>query len=132
MTPVRHVVVFAKAPRMGQVKRRLARGIGPVAALAFYRRSLDQLLRRLGGDSRWRTWIAVTPDQAALAGRPWPAGIPRLPQGGGDLGVRMGRCFRHLPPGPAVIVGSDIPDLRAQHIAGAFRALGTHDGRKKI
>ena len=39
----------------------------------------------------------------------------------------MGRIFRGLPPGPAVIVGSDVPDLSARHVAAAFRALGRCD-----
>ena len=32
-----------------------------------------------------------------------------------------------LPPGPVVIVGADIPDLTAAHVAAAFRRLGDHD-----
>jgi glycosyltransferase A (GT-A) superfamily protein (DUF2064 family) len=32
-----------------------------------------------------------------------------------------------LPAGPVVLVGSDIPALRAGHIARAFRLLGQHD-----
>ncbi len=39
----------------------------------------------------------------------------------------MGRLLRALPPGPAVIVGSDIPDLRPVHVAQAFQMLGGHD-----
>jgi uncharacterized protein len=35
--------------------------------------------------------------------------------------------FRTLPPGPVVLVGSDIPAMRASHIARAFRLLGRHD-----
>jgi glycosyltransferase A (GT-A) superfamily protein (DUF2064 family) len=70
----------------------------------------------------------VTPDReaAALAGR---AGAPwrTLPQGPGDLGDRMARVLRRLPPGPVVIVGADIPDLTAAHVAQAFRRLGDHD-----
>ena len=31
------------------------------------------------------------------------------------------------PPGPALIVGSDIPDLETGHIASAFRMLMSHD-----
>src|SRR5262249_19701526 len=54
----------------------------------------------------------------------WPRGLGRLPQGGGDLGRRMQRLFRLLPPGPAIIVGSDIPTINAGNIAKAFRLLG--------
>jgi hypothetical protein len=39
----------------------------------------------------------------------------------------MGRALRSLPPGPAVIVGTDVPDISAAHLAAAFRALGRHD-----
>lgn len=120
--PSRHLLVFAKAPRLGQAKSRLAAGIGPVAALRFYRETAARLLRRLGGDPRWRVWLAVTPRRAF-----WPAGPARIDQGPGDLGQRMGRMFRTLPPGPAVIVGSDIPELAPRHVAAAFRALGGHD-----
>jgi glycosyltransferase A (GT-A) superfamily protein (DUF2064 family) len=39
----------------------------------------------------------------------------------------MGRVLARLPPGPVVIVGSDIPDIEAADIAVAFARLGTHD-----
>jgi hypothetical protein len=79
-------------------------------------------------DRRWRLWLFVTPD-AARADVAW-RGIARRrvrPQGAGDLGVRMTRPFRLLPPGPVVLVGSDIPAMQAHHIARAFRLLGRHD-----
>lgn len=49
-----------------------------------------------------------------------------MPQGGGNLGQRMQRIMDGLPPGPMVIIGSDCPDLRPQHIRSAFRTLGTN------
>jgi hypothetical protein len=124
--PARHLVVFVKAPRLGQVKSRLAAGIGALPALQFYRQTTARLLRRLGRDARWRCAIAVTP-AGACHGRFWDPSLPRLDQGLGDLGRRMARVFGTLPPGPAVIVGSDIPDLAPRHIAEAFRALGAKD-----
>jgi glycosyltransferase A (GT-A) superfamily protein (DUF2064 family) len=39
----------------------------------------------------------------------------------------MGRVLRHLPPGPVVIVGSDIPEIDAAAIRAAFAALRSHD-----
>jgi rSAM/selenodomain-associated transferase 1 len=111
------LIVFARAPRLGTVKRRLARGIGAMAALRFYRGQLRRLLRELGRDRRWRTELAVTPDRVC-----WPAGLPMRPQGRGDLGARMGRALaRHRR---AVLVGCDIPGLGRTDIAAAFRALG--------
>ncbi|HUI18380.1 MAG TPA: TIGR04282 family arsenosugar biosynthesis glycosyltransferase [Alphaproteobacteria bacterium] len=123
--PERHLVVMAKAPRLGQAKRRLAADIGAFAALAFYRAGLMRLLRRLKQPRRWRLWLYVTPDRAARAG--WPPGLALRPQGRGDLGARMRRPLAALSPGPVVIVGSDIPALAPAHIAAAFAALGSHD-----
>ena len=125
MRLARHVVIMARAPRLGTVKRRLARDVGALAAWRFYRHGLAALIRRLGRDGRWRRWLAVTPDRAVRA--PWPRSWHVIPQGGGDLGARMGRLLRELPPGPVVIVGSDIPDLGPAHIARAFTLLGDHD-----
>jgi glycosyltransferase A (GT-A) superfamily protein (DUF2064 family) len=39
----------------------------------------------------------------------------------------MQRIMASVPPGPLVIVGTDIPAIRSAHIAQAFRALGRHD-----
>jgi len=125
--PERHLVVMAKAPRLGQAKRRLAADIGAFAALAFYRAGLMRLLRRLKQPRRWRLWLYVTPDRAARARAGWPPGLALRPQGRGDLGARMRRPLAALSPGPVVIVGSDIPALAPAHIAAAFAALGSHD-----
>ena len=120
--PQRHLVIFAKAPRLGAVKNRLARQVGSVTAWRFYRRNLAQTLRRLD-DRRWRTWLSLTPD-GFDAGPLWSG--DRLAQGGGDLGARMARPFVSLPPGPVVLVGCDIPALKGRHVAAAFAALGRH------
>lgn len=121
------LVVFARAPQLGQVKRRLARGIGDAAALAFYRWALTRLLRRVARDPRWRTVLAVTPDRTAHGGRLWPMKLDRHAQGRGDLGGRMARSLRRQRGGPVCIVGADIPDLAAGHIWRAFRALAAAD-----
>jgi rSAM/selenodomain-associated transferase 1 len=121
------LILFVRAPRLGGGKSRLARGIGALAALRFERAMLALLLRRLGGDRRWRLRLAVTPDRAVRRARHWRQGIAALGQGPGDLGRRMDRALRAAPPGPVVLVGADIPALRARHIAAAFRLLGRHD-----
>jgi rSAM/selenodomain-associated transferase 1 len=123
----RQLIIFAKAPVLGRVKSRLARGIGPSAALAFYRRTLTVLIRRVARDRRWQTVLAVAPDAAARRGRLWPGRCARRAQGSGDLGARMARMFRTSARGPVAIVGADIPDLGARHVARAFRALGSAD-----
>lgn len=126
----RHVVIFAKAPRIGTVKRRLAAGIGALAAWRCYGEITRNLLDRLARERRWRLWLAVTPDHTARGTRYWPSRhrrtLDRIAQGPGDLGARMGRVLRQLPPGPAVIVGSDIPEIDAPALHAAFRALRSH------
>lgn len=124
----RHLVIFARAPQAGRVKRRLAGEIGQTAALRFYRTVLGRQIRRLANDRRWSVWLFVTPDDSL--GHPAWRTIPRervSGQGDGDLGQRMRRPFEVLPPGPVVLVGSDIPALQPAHIAHAFRLLGRHD-----
>ena len=69
----------------------------------------------------------MTPDSARRRARLWPRGVPIAAQGRGDLGTRMRRAVASCPPGPVVLVGSDIPALTASHIADAFRFLGDHD-----
>jgi rSAM/selenodomain-associated transferase 1 len=123
-----HLVIMAKAPAMGRAKHRLAREIGEIAALRFYRTCLAHTVSRLAQDPRWHVWLAVEPDHA-MAESVCPARtcVALLPQGRGDLGCRMQRLFARLPPGPAIIVGSDIPAIRPAHVAHAFRLLGAAD-----
>lgn len=113
---------MAKSPEMGRVKRRLAREIGDGAALRFYRSCLSHTVLRLAADPRWLTVLAVDSPTHFSHGRAAP-----IQQGRGDLGARMQRLFMRLPPGPVLIVGSDIPSIRPAHIAEAFRLLGSAD-----
>jgi uncharacterized protein len=120
----RSVILFVREPRLGTGKRRLARDIGAGAALRFERLMLARSLRRLGRDRRWTLLLAVSPDNAAAR---WRGQWRAVPQGRGDLGERMRRALAACPPGPAVLVGSDIPALTSAHIASAFGLLGRHD-----
>ena len=120
------VILFARAPRLGAVKRRLAKGIGARAALRFYRATLSATARPIARDRRWRTVLATTPHGARTDWTHFvPRGTPRLSQPRGDLGARMAGCMKRYPR--AVLAGSDIPDLRPDDIAAAIRALGRAD-----
>lgn len=63
--------------------------------------------------------LATTPDRVRTR---WPARVPHVAQGGGDLGQRMHRAC--AARGRVAIVGTDIPDLGANDVAAAFKALG--------
>lgn len=121
-----NLVVMLKEPRPGRAKTRLGRDIGMTEAAWWFRHQTTRLIRRLD-NARWQLILAVSPDREGMESRIWPAHLPRIPQGRGDLGQRMTRVFRSLPPGPACIIGGDIPGIRPAHIARAFRALGRHD-----
>ena len=125
-----HLVIMVKAPQAGRVKTRLAAAIGSVEALRCYRVLLAHTVRRLAPDRRWLTTLAVTPDCAVGAIAAWASAIAPVavrPQGPGGLGQRMQRLMDLMPPGPVVIVGSDISSVSRVDIAAAFRALGGSD-----
>ena len=126
MRPAPQLVIMLKDPAPGRVKTRLGRDIGMVAAAWWFRHQVRALLREVT-DPRWQVVLAVAPARAALCSRAWPAHFSRIAQGPGDLGARMARLMQGLPRGPVCIIGGDIPDLRKQHVARAFRALGSND-----
>lgn len=126
-----HLVLMVKAPVAGGVKTRLARGVGAARAASFYRSVTNTVLSRLVRPGKWRTYLAVAPDNAVMS-RAWPfsvggSHVVRVMQGGGDLGARMQRVMDGMPSGPVVIVGSDIPQVSASHIERAFCALSQAD-----
>ena len=122
----RHLAILVKEPRPGQVKTRLAKDIGNIAAAAWYRRQCKRLIRRVCYDERWNAVLAVSPDVDGMASRVWPSPVPRVQQGRGNLGTRMKRVFGLLPPGPAIIIGSDVPEITPFEIERAFRLLGNN------
>ncbi len=117
------VVVFVKLPVAGRVKTRLGRDVGMPAAAWWFRHEVARLARRLR-DPRWRLTLAVSPDAALHAApRCWPSDLPRIPQGRGDLGARMARALRAAGPGPAAVIGADIPDLDRSKVADALALM---------
>ena len=126
MKKLGHLVLMAKEPRMGLVKSRLASEIGIINAWNFYRFNLARITNRLL-DDRWHCWVAITPDSAVKKRAIKTCGWKQIAQGTGDLGQRMLAPMQTLPPGPVVIIGSDIPGINKQHINDAFRLLGKAD-----
>lgn len=122
----RRLVIMAKVPVAGRVKTRLAREIGVVAATMFYRHAMRGVVARLARQPFWRTVLVVDPD-SGVASRMLPGGTVRAGQGRGDLGARMQRPMRALPPGPVCLIGTDVPDISVGDVRRAFRLLGAHD-----
>lgn len=116
---------MAKVPVAGRVKTRLARELGVATATRFARHATMAVLARMAHPA-WHTTVAVTPD-GGTRWRLWPSHAHRMPQGHGRLGLRMQRIMDSMGPGPVVIIGTDIPGIRADHVRDAFRLLGRHD-----
>jgi hypothetical protein len=133
MPPSDRIILFTRYPEAGRAKTRLIPVLGPKGAAEFQRRlsahafrsareACDQLGAALevgfeGGDERRvRAWLR---EDAAYR-----------PQGEGDIGRRMERSLLAAAAAGAkrvVLIGSDIPGLKADHLRQAFAQLDAVD-----
>jgi rSAM/selenodomain-associated transferase 1 len=122
--------LFARAPELGRVKRRLAAEIGPRAALEAHQRLVREALQRLTGVPGLSTelWLAGSVE---VASQRWPeaGAVPLRAQCGGDLGARMHHALRDsLQRGTrALVVGTDCPSIDAAYVRGAAAVLAHAD-----
>lgn len=119
-----NLIIFAKTPRLGHVKSRLAADIGLAQATRAYRSMVAALLRRLATGPAMRRYIFVAAAKDGDLGN-WHPGFERRRQCHGDLGARMADAFRQVPPGPTLLIGSDIPAIQSNHVRGALKRLKT-------
>ncbi len=124
------LLVFAKAPRPGTVKTRLARTIGDKRATELYRR-MARLIVAAVRSAPVRMVVCYDPPDGEAEVRSWlgPAPHQYWPQGTGDLGTRMSRMVaRALSDADrVVIIGTDAPAVGADTITRAFAALDSAD-----
>jgi len=121
------VVVFGREPVAGEVKSRLAEGIGPEAAAKVYAATLQHTLE-IAGASGARVVLSL----ADVPSGAWVRGIEGVLeiQRGRDLGDRMDDAFaRRFAEGEkrVILIGSDCPWLTATHVAKASAKLGGAD-----
>jgi len=110
---------MARTLVLGRVKQRLAADIGNIGAWRFYRQTLARTLRLAGTLPGCCVWLDATGAPRAM-----PAGRYRLRhQVRGDIGERMESSLRSLPPGDAILIGTDIPGIERRHLLRAFAAL---------
>lgn len=124
------VAVFARAPVPGEVKTRLVPLLGPGDAAELHAMLVRRALATARDSGVGPVSLWCTPD----TGHPFFAacaeafGVTLCEQRGGHLGERMARAFdRLLADGPALIIGSDCPSLRANDLRLAAVSLATHD-----
>lgn len=126
----RSLIVFAKVPRPGHVKTRLAAAVGDVEAASLYRvmgrRVLDGVR---GGDYRLVAYI--DPANELAAARRWlgAAGVDFRPQEGEGLGERLTDAFRRefQRAGHVCAIGTDAPAVDRHVVERAFAELPTND-----
>jgi rSAM/selenodomain-associated transferase 1 len=129
------LAIFCRAPRLGQVKTRIAQTHGDEFALDLYLamlRDTFDLAHRLEPDKE--LFVCFTPDDSfeeegenslfeIWKGR-------KFPQYEGDLGAKILGCFstlRAIGFEKIVAIGSDSPDLPLSHLQKAFDELAKHD-----
>jgi rSAM/selenodomain-associated transferase 1 len=124
--------IFAKQPRPGAVKTRLARDIGPHAAAEFYECCLRDLTERFvrTADEQWIGYVVDSSTAGEWFENVGTGEYHLWPQPDGDLGSRMESFFAAaLAAGAteAVLIGSDSPTLSTDLINQAFATLRNAD-----
>jgi rSAM/selenodomain-associated transferase 1 len=121
------VVVFAKAPRPGMVKTRLADLLGVEGAAGLHARLVKHTLEtaRAAGFRRIELHGAPDCDDPFFRFCAGHYAVTLASQAPGNLGARMLAAFESTLAAHArvLLVGSDCPALTARHLRQAERAL---------
>ncbi len=122
------LLVFAKPPRIGLSKTRLAASLGNTEARRIASFLLNRTLKT-AHTGPWQTTIYVSPDNETRRARGAFSNPNHTlrPQGPGDLTDRLDRGLSEAANGPILFIGTDAPDMTAAHIHAALLALKTHD-----
>ena len=120
------VLVFEKNAILGQVKTRLASGMGELPALEIYKHLVQLTYSALEAVPVpvWTFFSDFIPESTH------PIVENSLVQQGQDLGERMSNAFaRTFESGrdKVVLIGTDCPTLQSQHLLQAFEALNHSD-----
>jgi rSAM/selenodomain-associated transferase 1 len=121
--PSARLVIFTRFPEPGKAKTRLIPALGAERAAELHRCLTEHTLRaaRTSGLA-FEVRITGAPPSAFAT---WLGSDVRLvDQGEGDLGQRMRRA---TGTGPVLFIGSDLPDLQAEHLIEAARLLQTEE-----
>jgi rSAM/selenodomain-associated transferase 1 len=130
MRPDRALIVFAKPPRVGEVKTRLGETIGMEKAAAIYRQFAEHAFGLARGSAEEGTLVHLfyTPGAGEEEMSRWlgASGCLYREQVGETLGERMRSAFLDVFKGGAhraIIIGTDVPELEMPMLRGAFAML---------
>lgn len=120
------VLVFQKNAILGQVKTRLASGMGEQPAMEIYKH-LVQLTYSALEDVPMPVWTYFSD---FIPESTHPTVEKSFVQQGQDLGERMSNAFASTFDSgieKVVLIGTDCPTLQSQHLLQAFTALNDSD-----
>ncbi len=118
------IAILAKAPLPGFSKTRLASALGADGAAALQARLIERAVETARAACIGPVTLWAAPDQRhpvfqAIAAVP---GVAVAVQPDGDLGQRM-HAVLAAAAGPAIVIGTDCPILRPDHLRAAADAL---------
>ena len=131
--PIDRLIIFGRYPVPGRTKTRLIPALGPAGAADLQRQLTEKIVATAeafalqrgvnvevcfegGSEQKMRRWLG--PDLSLSRQAP------------GDLGTRIYTAFLaafQRGCSRAVLIGTDIPELRADHLRQAFDALSEND-----
>lgn len=122
------LIIFTRNPELGKVKTRLAKSIGDENALEIYKTLLSRTEKTVHEIDCEK---AVYYSEKIRKNDIWDTSIyQKHQQQGGDLGDRMLHAFTKSFSNNydrVIIVGSDLFNLKPEHIKEAFNKLDDHD-----
>ncbi len=123
------IYIFAKPPRIGLAKTRLAEGLNSSVSARRIATALQAKTVREALRGPWETVLYTAPDKELdnSLGGIWPVHLERRSQGPGDLGDRLSKGLREAKPGPVLFIGSDAPEVSTALLRQAVRSLSRHD-----
>jgi rSAM/selenodomain-associated transferase 2/rSAM/selenodomain-associated transferase 1 len=127
------LIVFARYPRAGKSKTRLAPLLGDEGAARLHRQLVVQTLHTARGFSALRDVAAevrCTGDSPRAMAAMFGNDLTYRDQGDGDLGQRLHSATAAAFDESAqrvVVIGTDCPLLTRQHLDAAFEALANND-----
>ncbi len=127
------VIIFARYPREGMVKTRLAKTLGENFALEFYKlcaeHTFSECKKLFASEAEGYLFFTQTKDKADII--KWTKSMfSTYEQKGKDLGEKMLNAFTTVFRNGAVkvvIIGTDLPDISSKIINDAFIALSHYD-----
>jgi hypothetical protein len=126
------LAVFVKTPGLSPIKTRLAEGLGRDRALAFYRLSVAAVeataVAVTASNDVAAHWAVA--EEAGLADSQWHR-FPRIDQGTGGLGERLGHVFGQLRrrSDAVIAIGGDSPQITPELIRWACGPLRQDRGQ---